>query len=103
MSNHLTPLGKHAAEDIARLVMEPLIGGHEDIVAVAEALALVAWKRGFVLTIETKAEAPLAMGHYGLGVHVRPRRDVQAAAQKNLEDNDARVGRRFNSYGRGGR
>lgn len=95
-------MSKHTAEDIARLVMEPLIGNQEDIVAVAQALALAAWKQGFVLTIETKAEAPLAMGRYGLDVDVRPRRDVLAVAQKNLEDNDARVGRRFNSYGRGG-
>ena len=95
-------MSKHTVEDIARLVMEPLIGGPEDIDSLAQALVLAAWSRGFVLTVETKAEAPLAMGHYGMQVHVRPRRDAQAAAQKNLEGNDARVGRRFNSYGRGG-
>ena len=97
-------MSKHTAEDIAHQVLGPLIGGAEDIQAFAEALVLAAWKQGFVLTIETKAEEPLAMGRYGLAVDVRPRRDVLAVAQrKNLEANDARVGRRFNSYGRGGR
>ena len=139
------------ADDIAKQVFVPLIGGAQDIEDLAEALVLAAWRQGFVLTIETKAEAPLAMGHYGVQVDVRPRRDVlavdrhelyktgdadapsqlldrngevvlaqcrrcgcgeielsqpclpQEVAQKNLEANDARVGRRFNSYGRGGR
>lgn len=89
-------------DDIADQVILPLIGGPEDIDALAQALVLAAWSRGFVLTIETTAATPLAMGHYGMQVHVRQRRDVQATAQKNLGDNDARVGRRFNSYGRGG-
>lgn len=89
-------------DTIAKQVLSPLIGGPEDIDAMAQALVLVAWKRGFVLTVETKAEAPLAMGSYGLDVHVRPRRDVLAVEQENLEDNDVRVGRRFNSYGKGG-
>ena len=92
------------ADDIAKQVFVPMIGGAQDINDLAEALVLAAWKQGFVLTIETKAEAPLAQGNYGLAVDVRPRRDVLAVEQrKNLEANDARVGRRFNSYGRGGR
>ena len=84
-------------DDIARQILTPLLGGPEDITAFAEALSLVAWKQGFVLTVETRAEAPLAMGNYGLDVHVRPRRDVLCAEVGDA----AAVRRRWSTAGRG--
>ena len=98
--------------DTAVKMLDAVIGGEEDVRAVALALVQVAQSRGVVLTVETVPERPLAMGHYDLQVNVRPARQLQVsktaeemqAAAKILEDNDARVGRRqLRSHGWVGR
>lgn len=38
-------------DNLAELVLEPLIGGHEDLLAMAQALTQVAARRGFVIEI----------------------------------------------------
>lgn len=78
----------------AEQMLDAVIGGPEDIEAVARALGLVAAKRGYVVTIETAPLAPLAMGRYGLDVHVRPLRSTQHVREKNLAEYDCAVGRR---------
>lgn len=93
-------------DDNAVAMLEAVIGGGDDVAAVGRALCLVAARRGFVITIETVPCKPLAMGSYGLDVGVRPLRSVQNANQaaKNVEANDAMVGRRrWASHGRTGR
>lgn len=59
---------------IASDVCESLVGGREDVEAMAVALALRAAKLGLILTIETKPQVPFAMGNYGLDVQTRPAR-----------------------------
>jgi hypothetical protein len=89
--------------DTAVKLLDAVVGGPEDLRALAIALDVVAARRGYVITMETKAEPPLAMGRYGIVVDVRPARLAQQMhAQKTLEDNDAMVGRRrrFSSHGK---
>jgi hypothetical protein len=80
--------------DTAAKMLDAVIGGEGDVRAMALALAQVAQSRGVVLTIETVPLQPLAMGHHAMVVVTRPSRDAQRQAAKNLEDNDAMVGRR---------
>lgn len=81
-------------DDIAFKMLDTVIGGGEDVLAVGRALIQVAASRGLVVTIETVPEKPLAMGNYGLLVSVREDRAAAALKAKTLEDNDAKVGRR---------
>jgi hypothetical protein len=83
-------------------MLDAVVGGPEDLRALAIALDMVAARRGYVITMETKAEPPLAMGRYEIVADVRPARHQQVHAQKTLEDNDAMVGRRrrFSSHGK---
>lgn len=91
-------------DDTAIRVLDAMIGGPDDVAAVGRALVLIAARRGFVVTIETVPEQPLAMGNFGLHVSVREDRKASAARAWIQEANDARVGRRqFNSHGWTGR
>lgn len=80
--------------DTAAKMLDAVIGGEEDVRAMALALVQVAESRGVVLTVETVPLQPLAMGHHALCVQTRPSRSTQQVRAKNLEDNDAMVGRR---------
>ncbi len=90
----------HTVEAIAAQILEPLIGGAEDVLALGQALVQVAARRGFVLTIETRSYSPPAMGSYDLDVQVRASRGARKLLAIPLTR--AQAGRRFTSYGRGG-
>lgn len=54
----------------------------------ARALVELAQEWGYVLTIETKPEQPLAMGNHFMAVDVRPARELDPVTLAMIEDHE---------------